>query len=639
MNRTLISSTSLIIGAILFFAVNILSSVLFQSARLDLTDNNLYTLSDGSKNIVKALEEPVTLRFYLSEKLLSSLAGINSYTTRVRELLAEYERASGGNIRLQVIDPEPFSEAEDKAVGYGLQGVPIDDSNTVFYFGLVGTNSIDGQEIIGFFQPNREEFLEYDITQMIYKLSDPAKKTVGLMSSLEIEGTPASNPFAGGGTDGWMMVEQIKQLFDVQTVAMDSNTIPSDIDVLMLVHPKNLSDATLYAIDQFVLNGGRLLAFVDPYAESDEPPADPQNPLSGMNAPRNSDLSKLFDAWGIEMAKNQIVADLPVAKQVRVRKGQGATVVNYPVWMDIRPEQMDSNDIITAKLDSVTFASAGILSKKADSKVNFIPLIQSTDQAAQIETSKLGMFTNPKEILRDYVPRGEAMTMAARVTGKVKSAFDSKPATSTEGEEQAKTDKDTTAVHLSESKEDINIIIVADTDMLEDQFWVQVQNFLGQRIALPNAANDKFVTNALDNLTGSNDLISVRNRGSFSRPFTRVEQIKLEAEQQFRDKEQQLQAQLSETEKKITQLQSQKQDGGSLILSPEQRAEIMKFRDQKVTIRKQLRQVQHELQKNIESLEGRMKFINIGLVPLLIGFGGLYFAGIRNRRRRLKSQY
>ncbi len=634
MNKTLISSSSLIIGAVLFFAVNILSGVLFQSARLDLTDNNLYTLSQGSKNIVANLEEPVTLRFYLSEKLLSSLAGINSYTTRVRELLAEYERASGGNIRLEVVDPEPFSEAEDKAVGYGLQGVPIDDSNTVFYFGLVGTNSTDGEEIIGFFQPNREEFLEYDITQMIHKLSDPEKKTVGIMSSLPIEGSPASNPFAGGGEDAWMMIEQIKQLFEVQSVATDASAIPAEVDVLMLVHPKNLSESTLYAIDQFVLGGGRLLAFVDPHAETDEPPKDPKNPFAGMNAPRNSDLSILFDSWGIEMATDKIVADLTVAKQVRVRKGQGASVIKYPVWMDIRPEQMDGTDIITAKLDSISLASAGALSKKADSEINFLPLIQSSEQAAEVETSKLGMLANPKDILRDYSPKGEKMTMAARITGKVNSAFDSKPAAEAE-----EADSSTSAEHLSESKEDINIIIVADTDMLEDQFWVQVQNFLGQRIAIPNAANDKFVTNALDNLTGSNDLISVRNRGSFSRPFTRVEQIKLEAEQQFRDKEQQLQAQLQETESKISQLQSQKQDGGSLILSPEQRAEIMKFRDQKVGIRKQLRQVQHELQKNIESLEGRMKFINIGLVPLLIGFGGLYFAGIRTRRKRLKAQY
>jgi ABC-type uncharacterized transport system involved in gliding motility auxiliary subunit len=622
MNKKILTTSGLLMAVALLLAVNIISDITLKSARLDLTEQQLYTLSDGTRNILKNLEEPITLRFFLSQKLATRLPGINNYTVRVRELLEEYQRAAGDKLKLKLIDPEPFSEAEDSAVGYGLQGIPVDTNKTVFYFGLAGTNSVDDEEVIPFFSPNREEFLEYDLTKLIYQLANPKQKVVGIMTTLPVLGERAS-PFQQNAAQSWMIVEHIRQLFDVRNISTDVETIPDDISVLMLIHPKELSDATLYAIDQFVLKGGRAIIFADPYSEAYQPPTDPNNPLAALQAPRNSELTKLFDAWGIELVPNKVVGDLHVAQKVQMRKGARAIVVNYPVWMALNDERyFNKKDIITAKLGNIRVATPGALVEKGDVETDIIPLIESGNEAMQIGVEKLSFFAGAENLARDFRAEGK-FTLAARITGKVKTAFpDGKPTD----------DEDDQTEHLTESAEPINLIVVADTDILEDKFWVRVQNIFGQRLAIPHAANATFVSNALDNLSGSNDLISVRNRGTFARPFTRVEAIQQEAEQRFREKEKELEARLEETEQKIRNLQNQKQDGNELMLSVEQQQEIVRFRQEKVKIRKELRNVQHALQKDIERLETQMKFINIGLMPLLIGFWGITLS-IWNRRR------
>ncbi|RKZ90645.1 MAG: hypothetical protein DRR19_09420 [Candidatus Parabeggiatoa sp. nov. 1] len=632
MNQKMLTTGGLLIAIALLLAVNIISKDVFKSARLDLTENQLYTLSEGTENILKALEEPITLRFFMSQKVATNLPGVSSYTVRVRELLEEYQRTAGDMLKLMVIDPEPFSEAEDQAEGYGLQGVPVDNSNTTLYFGLAGTSSTDDEEVIAFFSPNREEFLEYDLTKLVYQLANPKQKVVGIMSTLPVQGDRTS-PFQRNAAQPWMIVEHIRQLFKVRTVETDVEEIPAEIDVLMLIHPKDFSDATLYAIDQFVLKGGRAIVFADPYSEAYQPPSNPQNPLAAMQAPRNSELSELFDAWGIELVPNKVVGDLRTAQQVQVKKGSRAAVVTYPVWMDLNGLQyFNKESIITGKLGNMMLATPGALVEKGDVETEIMPLIESGNQAMQIETSKLGFFGDPEDLVRQFKPEGK-FTIAARVTGKVKSAFpEGNPAEDDEYSEDTETD----SKHVKEGL--ISVIVVADTDLLEDKFWVRTQNLFGQRLAIPHAANATFVSNALDNLSGSNDLISVRSRGSSARPFTKVEDIQREAEQRFREKETELRTRLQETDQKISDLQRQKKDGNELMLNVEQRQEITRFREEKIKIRKELRDVQHELQKNIERLETQMKFINIGLMPLLIGFGGILLGFLsRSRRQVLQS--
>ncbi len=643
MNTRLLTGSGLAIAVVLFFTVNVLSHVTFRSARIDLTEQRLYTLSEGSKNILQGLDEPVTLRFYLSKKLAVELAGIRGYTSRVLELLQEYEQAAGGNLVLHVIDPEPFSEEEDRAVGYGLQGVPVDRGNVQFYFGLVGTNATDDRELIPFFQQSREEFLEYDLTKLVYRLANPKQKIVGLLSTLPLDGGPQM-PFsqAAGGGQPWMIMDSIREVMEVQVLDKAVNDVPEDVDVLMVVHPKQLSAPTLYAIDQFVLRGGRTIVFVDPHSEADRVLPNPQNPM-GMQGPRSSDLGPVFDAWGIELVDGKVVGDLPLAKRVNFPKEGRMMVADYPVWIDLTPRQLNAEDVVTAKLPNLTLASAGILRKKEGSTVEWTALVETDEQAMQIEAARLQFMPDVEGILRGYQPGNETLVLAARLTGKVKTAFpDGRPPAEETDEpkepEAAQNDKQTgQRPHVAESAEPINVIVVADADMLQDRFWVQSQNFLGQRIGIPTAANNDFVTNALDNLTGSHDLISVRNRGSFARPFTLVRAIQQEAEARYRQKEQALQQRLKDTERKIQDLQRRKEDQTTIILSPEQQAALEGFRQELVATRKALRNVQHELQKNIDSLEAVVKFMNIGLMPLVIAVGGVVLGAWNMRRRQRRS--
>ncbi len=636
MNPRLLTGSGLAISVVLFFTVNVLSHVAFRSARFDLTEQQIYTLSEGSRNILQSLDEPMTLRVYLSKKLVTELPGIQSYTNRVLELLQEYEQVAAGNLTLHVIDPEPFSEAEDRAVGYGLRGVPLEAGNVQFYFGLVATNSIDDQEIIPFFQQSREEFLEYDLTKMVYRLANPKQKIVGLFSTLPLEGGPPM-PFlqAQGGRAPWMIMDSIRDVMQIMPLDKDITDIPEEVEVLMVVHPKGLGDPALYAIDQFVLRGGRALVFVDPHSEADRILPNPQNPM-GMQGPRNSDLGPVFDAWGIELVEGKVAGDLPLAKKVNFQKQSRTVVADYPIWIDLTPRQLNAEDVVTAKLPNLTMASAGVLRKKEGRAIEFTPLVKTDEHAMQIDSASLRFMPDVEDILRAYRPEGDPLVLAARVTGKVKTAFpdgrpnaaDSDRQGNPQDEKQSKQHP-----HLTESADLIHVIVVADTDMLQDRFWVQVQNFLGQRIGIPTAANNDFVTNALDNLTGSHDLISVRSRGSISRPFTLVRSIQQEAEAQFRQKEQALQQRLQDTERKIRELQNKKEDQTTVILSAEQEATLDGFRQQLVATRKELRSVQHELQKNIERLEGVVKFFNVGLMPLLIAVGGVVFSAYRMRCR------
>ena len=581
MNKTLLTGTGLLIAAVLFGAANMMSNAALSGARFDLTEHKLYTLSEGTKNIMRGLEEPITLRLYLSKKLATGLPGIKSYATRVEEMLEEFEQVADGGVVLQVIDPEPFSEEEDRAVAYGLQGIPLEGGTKQFYFGMAGTSSTDEQEIIPFFQPEREEFLEYDLAKLVYTLANPKKQVLGLMSGLPMEGGPSMPMMQQpGGNAPWLILDHIRQLVEVKTIEKSASEIQDDVSILMVVHPKNLSDKTLYAIDQFVLKGGRALVFVDPHSEADRGVATPNNPFGGTG-PKNSDLGKLFEAWGIELVKGKVVGDLPLAKKVQIQQQARLRVVDYPVWIGLEQTHMSADDIVTAKIPNINLASAGILKKKEGSETEFIPLLESDEAAMQIDASRLAFMPDVAGMLNAYKPGGEKLILGARIRGSVKTAFpEGKPQPN---KDDSETEADelqsdlTSKEHLIESKEPINVIVIADTDLLQDRFWVQVQNFFGQRIGIPNAGNGSFVTNAIDNLGGSNDLISVRSRSGFSRPFTLVKSIQQDAEQQFRQKEQALQNRLKATEKKIQDMQSQKQEGNALILSPEQQKKLQSF--------------------------------------------------------------
>jgi len=639
MNIKTITSSSVAIAVVLLLALNIFSNLALTSARMDMTDNNLFTLSKGTRNILDNLAEPVTIRLYVSQKLATRLPGISSYVNRVKELVHEYKRDSHGKINLMIIDPEPFTETEDEAVGYGLKGAPLNNGDSNFYFGLVATGSTDEQQVIPFFSPDRQEFIEYDVSKVIQQVAHPKKKMVGLMSTLSIDGSPAPH-MPGMGmmprpTETWTVVAQMRNFFDVRSLDVDITKIPDDIDVLMIVHPKNFSDATLYAIDQYVLNGGHLLVFVDPNAETD-PVNSQQSGMPGNNF-TSSNLNKLFKPWGISTSTDKVVGDIQLAQKVAFSAGQRNAAVDYPVWMKLTKQQMDADDIITSDLGTINVATPGRITITPTDGVNVTTLLETTDKATEVEKTQLSFLADPRDLLRNYHPGGNAYPLAVRVTGKVKSAFPDGAPKPADTKEAAKDNK-VEAKHLTESKDDINVIVFADTDMLEDRFWVRVQNMFGSQIVVPIAANGNLVINALDNLMGSNDLISVRNRGHFSRPFTKIDDIRQNAELKYREKEQQLMTRLRDTERKLVELQRGKDQESALILNASQKAELEQFQSERIKIRKELRQVRHQLQQDIDSMEAWLKFVNIALIPILIGIGGFAFFVINLQKRNLANR-
>lgn len=609
MNKKIYGGTGLILLAVAFLVFTLFNNELFSGAKLDLTEGHLYTLSDGTRKIIDSLDEPINLYFFFSDKTSQNLTGLRAYAQRVKELLEQYQSLGNGKIKLHIIDPEPFSDEEDKATAFGLQSVPAGDGNNVF-FGLAGTNSVDDQQIISFFQPDKERFLEYDISRLIQSLSVHKKPVVGVMSSLKVQGDVDMKTFKS--TPPWVVMNELHKQYDVHNIKMSATEIPADVDLLILIHPKSLSQATEFAIDQFVMKGGRVLAFVDPMAEQDRPTPNGMVPSAG---PQASQMNKLLESWGVKLRSDVIVGDSKTALQVSGRDGRP---VRHLAILGLEKDNFNQDDVVTANLDSINVSSAGILDpvKGATSKEE--PLIESSKFAMPIDTPQLQFMANPEELEQGFKPTGKKYVIAARLSGEANSAFPD-GINGYKGKVVKKTDK-------------LNVIVVADTDILSDRLWVHVQDFFGQRIASPWANNGDFVTNAVDNLLGSSDLISIRSRGRFTRPFTVVQELRRKAQAKYQQSATDLQAQLSETEKKLNELQAQKKQNNLLSLSPEQQAAVEKFRQEKLHIRKQLRDVRHQLDKDIESLGTTLKFLNILLFPLILTLMLLMLNYIRSRR-------
>jgi len=622
-NRIALTGVGIALAVALFVAVNMLANVLFPSARLDLTADKLFTLSQGTKSILAKIEEPITLRYYYSERLGREVPSYGVYAQRVREMLEEYRNNSRGRLRLEIVDPAPFSDEEDRAVAFGLQAVPLNQQGETVYFGLAGTNGADREETIAFFQPERERFLEYDLTKAIYNLSVVKKPQVGLLSSLPMEGE-----FRGRGQPSppWAVYTQLGQFFDIRPVAREAAEIPAEIGVLMVVHPKNLPERTLYAIDQFVLRGGRALVFVDPFSESELA----RGGQAAMGMPNNSNLTKLFDAWGLAMADDKLAGDRAAARRVNAGSEARLRAVDYVLWLSLREANFERSDVLLSEASVLQMASAGILAKKDGATTEFEPLVRTGAQSQEIAVDEIRMQPDPAALLANFKPSGNSLVLAARLRGAVKSAFDQAPAPAEGAPPSAQT-------HLTQSNGAINVIVVADTDMLEDRFWVQVQEFFGQRVATPAAYNGDFVVNAVDNLLGSSDLIGLRGRGLSQRPFTLLAEIQREAEQRFRAKERELTEKLRETEKRLADLQGRGgprgEDAARSILTADQQGEIDRFRAELLGVRRELRDVQLELRRDIEAVQTNAKVINIAAVPAAVAFAAILLAFVRARRR------
>lgn len=622
-----LTAIALALLAVLFVAVNVLVSFTMTAQRVDLTADRLYSLSPATQTILDSIDEPITLRLFYSKRLGTHVPSYAIYAERVQDVLREYANRSHGKVILEVYDPTPFTPVEDRAVSYGLQQIPIEGVDGNVFFGLAGSNMTDDVETIPFLQPDREAFLEYDLTKMVYSLSKGFTGKVGVIGSMKIDGDIRMGQMGRPEQVPPLVVtDRIKEILDVDTLPADTQKIPDDIKILMVVDPTNLSKRTLFAIDQYILGGGKAAIFVDPYAESAAGPG---------GDGKSSTLQPLFDAWGLEMPTDKVVGDRFAAR--RVSTGNGQNYVTYIPWLLLRGPNLNHDSPITAQINSLAVASAGYIKAKDGASIKIDPLVTSSPGSMLIDTKELqGPMPQPEKLLREYKPGPERYTIAGLVTGKVKTAFpDGQPPLGDGEDADPKAKFDTV---LTESKGPIEAIVVADTDVLADRFWVQFRNFFGRQVAMPGAGNGDFVANALDALTGSSALLQLRGQGSSYRPFEVIEQIKRKADQKYQAKEQELRDTLDATQKKLDALRNrQAGTSGPVALSDDERRQVQDYQRQILRLRTELREVQHSLREDVDRLETKVLFANIALMPVLVAVFALALAAWRVRRRSRRT--
>jgi ABC-type uncharacterized transport system involved in gliding motility auxiliary subunit len=620
--RSTLGGGTLVALALLFIGLTILFNYALRGWRLDLTQNHLYTTAPGTDRILKSIKEPINLYFFYSEKAAAQIPQLQTYGTRVREFLEELQARSGGNVRVHVVDPQPFSEDEDRANELGVKSVPVDAAGSQFFFGLAGTNSTDGHAAIEFFDPKKEQFLEYDVVKLIYTLANPKKPVVAWLSTIPMG--ESLDQRTGQERPAWALYAQAQQLFDIREIQANTTKIDSDVNTLVIVHPKGLTPATQWAIDQYALRGGHILLFVDPVAEAD--PAgqgDPSNPMAAMGADKSSHFNTLLTDWGVNFDPKLVVADRGRALSVSMHQGEPPQ--QHIGILGLNSASFNSSDVVTAGLSNINVATTGFLTPIKGATTKFESILQSSTDAETMPAERFAMLFDPSTLLEGFKPTGQRYTIAARVTGSVKTMFPNGPpagVTLAPGQ-----------TALKVSVKPLNLIVFADTDLLSDFMWVHEQSLFGQQVAQAWASNGDLVLNSLDNLSGSSDLISVRGRATFTRPFERVEALRRIADDRFRAKEQELEQQLRETEDKLETLQSKRSDKSAIILTPEQEKELDHFQDEKVSIRKQLRQVRAGLDEEIKTLGTELKILNIVVVPFVFVVVVLLIAVGRRRRR------
>lgn len=585
-----------------------LGSVALRGARLDLTQDRAFTLSPGSRRILASLPTPVRMELFYSEAAARTQPQFRIYAQHVRELLEEIAERSEGRVTLAVTDPEPFSEDEDRANAAGLSAVPLGEGGDRLYFGLVLRAGKDRQAAIAFFQPTREALFEYDVVKAISGLSAPRRPVLALLTSLPMG--PGVEPFSGQPTPGWVLDRQLSEAFDLRRLPPAPTRIDRDVDLLVVVHPRELPEATELAIDQFVLRGGRLLVFVDPDAESD---AD----VAG-DGPEASNLPRLFAAWGLRFDPARVVLDAQDA--ARVQPDPRKPPLRHLAVLSLPRAQINQSDVVTAGLESVNVSTAGALSLAPDATATLEALLQSSAASRLADAGEVHRAqSDPARLADGFTPdEGGPYVLAARLGGRLRSAFPGR------------------AGLLAASVRPAQVVVVADTDLLTDGMWVQAQDFLGQPIATPFAGNADLVYNIADNLVGADDLIRLRTRPSANRPFERVDAVRRRAEIRYQAKAQDLERQLADLDQQLSTLQAVGVDGKAPVHDAATQARLARVQQQKAATRRELRGVQRGLNADIQAIGTRLKLLDILLVPTLV-LGLALLIAFRRRVRRQES--
>lgn len=616
------STFSIVLLVVCLIAVNVVGN--FIPLRLDITSDSLYTVSDGTKEILSDLDDTITIKYYFSKNSEGLPTQFKAYGTRIQELLDEYESLANGHIKLETFDPKPDTEEEEWARKYGVSEVAL-PSGENFYMGMVAL-FLDQEVSIPFFDGRREQFLEYDISQAILGLKTAEPPKVGILSSMNLQGgRNPRNPQQQAPP--WTLVSELKKNFAVESLQLTVQEIPDDISLLMVIHPKNMSASARYAIDQYVLRGGRLVVMVDPnsFFEAQNSPS----PQYGQPPPpTNSDLPELLKTWGVEFSSDKLVGDFKYATGINTGQGKA---LRYPLWMTFTSEALDPENPVTSQLESLLFIDAGSLAKAEGSTVEFTPVIQTTADSGYVDTAILAI-TPPEKVVRDLKTDQQPKVLAAVLKDTFKTAFpDGQPTPEGEGA----TKETLKHEHLSEAKESNRIMVVGDIDFITDSFSVQKMNFLGQTVVQPMNDNLSFVLNTVEFMSGNDALMSIRSRGRFSRPFTRLQALEQQAQMQFQEKEAALQQTLQEVQEKLSNLEQEKDPNKKQrLLTLEQQQEIKNFRAEEAETRRGLREVRKELRQDIEALGNQLLGLNILLIPFLVALAGIFSYNRRTRSRK-----
>lgn len=589
-------------------------------ARVDLTEGRIYTLSDGTRKLLGKLDAPVRVRYYFNSGDENVPVPTRAFAARVDDLLREIRAASGGKVEIEKLNPQPDSDAEDSA---NLDGVEaqVAPSGEKFYLGLA-VSQADQKVALPALAPDRERLLEYDLVRAIGRVTTTTKPVVGVMSALPVFGMPGNPMFGMQGADPQVFILELQRDFDVKRVGMDVDRIDEGINTLLVIHPKSISDQAQFALDQFVLRGGKLVVFLDPYAYFDQQPG----PMAGMG-PSSSNLEQLLKGWGLAFSADKVVLDM------KYMAGGGPRAV--PTVIQLDGDALNHDDVVTSSLGTVLLAFAGVFTGTPSEGLTQTTLMRTSplvNLVANADAMKRG-----EEAVRDFKPDGKALAIGVRLTGKFKSAFpDGRPARKDDG--KGKPPAPDAGPALKESKGENTVVLIGDSDLLNDGAAVQMREIFGQRVAIPINGNLALVQALVEQLAGDPDLIGLRGRATASRPFTVVKEMEAQAAQAYLGKIKGLEENLDETRKKLESLQKTRGPAAGpaasgAILTAEQQAEVENFRKRAAETRRELKEVRRELRAETESLEFWTKVLNIGAMPLVVAIAGLAIAFVRRRRR------
>ncbi len=613
---------------LLLVGLNIALGVVKQ--RVDLTADKAFTLSAGTRAILGKVETPVKIRFYCTqvENATPESVFLAAYAKQVEDLLGEFRQQSGGKVLLEKLDPQPDSDAEDSAKLDGLEGQPMPPYGEGFYLGMA-ISQLDERVVIPFLSPTRERLLEYDIARAISQVTAVERPVVGVMSALPVFGAPM-NPMMmqmgrQQGQDPWIFLGELKRDFTVREVPMTAEAIDADVTVLVVIHPREITEAAQYAIDQFVLRGGKLMAFLDPLSIADNRSGG-MNPLQRATA-SGSTMEKLLKAWGVEFDVAKCVSDMTY--KTRLARQGGAE--EAPAVLSLTKEAMSADDPVVGQLDNLLLPYAGVFTGTPATGLKQAVLVKTSKNAMLID-KVMAEFSGGAD--KDFKAAGTEYALALRLTGTFKTAFpEGKPGSPVAEEKpEGAAGGETAGVGLKESKQETTVILVGDSDVLFDPVVAQVQNLFGQKIVIPQNGNLNFAQSLVEQVAGDSNLIAVRSRASLNRPFTVVRKMEEAAQDTYRSRIRDLETGLQETQQKLNELQRTKQEGQRFILSPEQQAELEKFRQQEATARRDLKEMRRNLRRDVDWLEAKYKMMNIAMMPLAVTLSGILVALYKRKK-------